>query len=94
VLDTDSGAFTTYATTGLTAGASGKYSGAAAVGTTVYFGPYSQDNVGYFDTVNNVFGTLAATGLVTSKREFCGAATVGNSVYFVPYDLTDVGVLA
>jgi len=46
----------------LTTGA--KYSGAAAVGTRVYFAPSKKDAVGYFDTVNNVYGTLATTGEV------------------------------
>jgi len=43
-------------------GSGGKrYSGAAALGTVVYFAPDHGDNVGVLDTVTGVFTTAALT---------------------------------
>ena len=50
LLEVVSAQFTTVATTGNAATGSDKYSGAAVVGTKVYFAPYNQNNVGIFDT--------------------------------------------
>jgi len=47
-LDTATNTFSTVATTGDAATGDYKYSGAAAVGTSVYFAPYTQNNVGIY----------------------------------------------
>ena len=53
--------FSAVATTGAAALAQGsKYSGAAAVGTKVYFAPYVQNNVGIYDTATSTFSAVGA----------------------------------
>ena len=71
-----------------------KYWGAAAVGTTVYFAPFQEDNVGVLDTITNTFSTIstAAAG-VTADYKYGGAVAVGTRVYFGPFSEDNVGVL-
>jgi len=85
--------FTTIATTGDVASYSSKYSGAVAVGSTVYFVPHGQNNVGMLDTVTSSFTTIALTGkAVFGSDRYSGAAAVDNIVYFAPSDQCYVGV--
>jgi len=85
--------FTTIATTGDAASYSSKYSGAVAVGSTVYFAPYSLNNVGVLDTVTGNLTTIALTGkAVFGSDRYSGAAAVDNIVYFAPSDQCYVGV--
>jgi len=85
--------FTTIATTGDAASNSFKYSGAVAVGSNVYFAPYSQNNIGVLDTVTGNFTTIALTGkAVFGSYFYSGAAAVDNIVYFAPHGSCYVGV--
>merc|ERR1719272_485229 len=70
-----------------------KYSGATAVGSRVYFTPYDEDQVGFVDTIDETFGTLALGRGVTGPGKFIGAAAVDGTIYFAPYSHPRVGVL-
>ena len=75
-----------------TTGKHNKYRGAVAVGTSVYFAPANEDNVGVFDTDTNTLRTVA-TDVGSFKYKYDGAAAVGNKIYFAPYYQDNVGVL-
>ena len=73
----------------------GKYAGAAAVGTRVYFAPCSENTVGSFDTATNQFSIVATSGLAaTGTRKYAGALAFGtNKVIFVPSNADNVGII-
>ena len=62
------------------------------MGTNVYFSPgyFGTNDLGVFDTVRNLFSTVASNGYT---KGYYGAAAVGNTVYFVPNEYLKVGVL-
>jgi len=82
---------------GVNADANNKYSGAAAIGTKVYFTPLNQDNVGVVDTVTSTFSTVATDGFnsarVSGDLKYHGATVVGNKMYFGPRNQDNVGVM-
>jgi hypothetical protein len=49
----------------------------------VVFAPFSQDNVGIYDTATSEFSTVSTGSGITYNRKYCGAATVGTKVKFV-----------
>ena len=56
----------------------GKYDGALAVGTTVYFTPCNKNNVGVLDTVTDTFRTVSTLPAgVRGEGKYRGAAAVG-----------------
>ena len=69
--------------------------GSAVVGNKAYFGPYTQENVGVFDTDTNAFSTIGASGLLSggNSQMYAGAAAVGSKVVFAPYNYNVVLVL-
>ena len=81
----------------------GKYFGAAALGTYIYFTPAVQDNVGVLNTANNNFTTIqtdagcvdVTSGLpcIDGDHKYAGAAIVGSKVYFAPRNEDSVGVV-
>ena len=74
--------------------AESKYSGAAAVGTTVFFAPYNEETVGVLDTTTSSFSTIGTTAAgVTANYKYWGAAAVSTSVYFAPCYEDNVGVV-
>ena len=72
-----------------------KYSGAALIGTKVYFAPESQSHVGVLDTLTSTFSIIAASWLAasTQTKHFADATAIGNRVYFAPNGEDGVGVL-
>ena len=86
--------FSTIDTTAAGVNADDKYVGAAAVGTSVFFAPNNEDNVGVLDTTTSTFSTIdtAAVG-VTGNYKYVLAAAVGTSVFFAPNNQNNVGVL-
>ena len=74
-----------------------KYSGAAAMGTKVYFTPLDQNNVGVVDTISSTFSTIATDGFdsprVSGDAKYHGVAVVGNKMYFGPLNQDTVGVM-
>ena len=94
MLDTTTSTFSTIDTTAAAVTANGKYRGAAAVGTTVFFEPYREDNVGAFDTTTSTLTTIDTTAAgVTANSKYFGAAAVGTTVIFAPYNEDNVGVV-
>ena len=66
-------------------GTTWKYPGAVAVGTSVFFGPNNEDNVGVLDTTTSTFSTIDTTAAgVSADYKYIGAAVVGASVLFAP----------
>ena len=70
-----------------------KYTGAAAVGTNVYFAPENEHNVGVLDTTTNTFSTIDISSFSNASVKYWGAAAVGTSVYFAPLNENNMGVL-
>ena len=99
VLDTETNAFTTVATTGAAAFGDFNYAGAAVVGDKVVFAPSNQHNVGVLDTapvgvLDTAFTTIATTGAAAfGDAKHRGAAAVGTKVYFAPHHQNSIGVL-
>lgn len=70
----------------------GKYEGAVAVGTKVYFAPLTENNIGVVDTVTSTFSTISVAcphqvdvGFdICISGKYSGGAAVGTSVYFAP----------
>ncbi|MEC8585856.1 MAG: hypothetical protein VXY81_14875, partial [Pseudomonadota bacterium] len=62
------------------------YAGAVAVGTSVFFAPSQEDNVGVLDTTTSTFSTIDTTAAIGTGATFKyeGAAAVGTSVFFAP----------
>ena len=89
------GTFSTIDTTAAGVTNTTKYWGAAAVGTKVYFGPLTENNVGVVDTSSSTFSTIADTTAagVTSITKYRGATALGTKVYFTPSKEHNVGVL-
>jgi hypothetical protein len=88
------GAITSTAWSSTSTSGWGKYSGAAAVGKSIFFAPYNQNNVGVLDTATNVFTTVATTGDAASgSAKYAGAVAVGGTVFFTPFNQNNVGVL-
>ena len=95
--------FSTVDTSGAGVIDDGKYFGAAALGTYIYFTPAVQDNVGVLNTANNTFATIETTagcvdvtsGLpcVDGDHKYAGAAIVGSKVYFAPRIEDNVGMV-
>lgn len=96
--------FSTLSAPGLSATANGKFAGAAAVGTKIYFcpeGPYDSLNYvgvtdwGWWTTGGGAaFSTIATTGDAASGTDkYGGAVAVGTKMYCVPHDQSNVGVL-
>ena len=64
----------------------GKYDGALAVGTTVYFTPCNKNNVGVLDTVTDTFRTVSTLPAgVRGEGKYRGAAAVGGLLEPTPY---------
>ena len=64
-----------------------KYWGAAAVGNSVFFAPYNEDNVGVLDTTTSSFSTIDTTAAgVTASNKYNGAAAVGQSLMMSMYE--------
>jgi len=71
-----------------------KYSGAAAVGTRVFFAPNYQYNMGIYDVTANTFSSVA-TGLASAapdKDFFSGAVSVGTKAYFAGNEADFLGI--
>ena len=69
-----------------------KYSGAAAVGGSVYFAPHSADTVGILDVVTRQFSTVPIFN--GQQYKYAGAAysAASGKLYFGPYNERNVGV--
>eukprot|EP00662_Eupelagonemidae_sp_cell21_P020164 gene20165-biopygen61873 len=65
-----------------------KWSGAAAVGDSVFFSPYDNNNILALDTLSST-PSLVATGR-PGRRKWAGAVGVGGSAYFAPRNEDDV----
>ncbi len=72
-----------------------KYSDATAVGTKVFFTPFSADNIGVLDTVTSAFSTISTVNdhaNVTGEAKYMGATAIGTTIYFAPSG-DNVGIL-
>ena len=72
-----------------------KYSDATAVGTKVFFTPFSVDNIGVLDTVTSAFSTISTLNQhanVTGEAKYMGATAIGTTIYFAPSG-DNVGIL-
>jgi len=86
--------FSTIDTTAAGVNAGSKYAGAAAVGTSVFFAPVKEDNVGVLDTITSIFSIVDTTAAgVNADWKYQGAVAVGTRVFFAPLYENNVGVL-
>ena len=58
-----------------------QYIGTAAIGATVYFAPFDEDNIGVLDTTDDIFSVISTSqaGVVDDKK-YGGCAAVGPGV--------------
>ena len=72
-----------------------KYSGAAKIGSNVYFAPSNQDNVGILSLATSTFSSIDLQGSgVTTNKKFDGAVKVGSShAVFAPHDSPAIGIV-
>jgi len=68
-----------------------KYSDAVAIGATVFFAPWNQDNVGMLDTTTYTFSTIGIS--VSGSGKYSGMVAIGSTIYFAPFNQDNVGML-
>ena len=70
-----------------------KFSGAAAMGTSVFFPQHDAKGIGVFDVVTHDFSILDMYGRFEGSALFYGATSVGNTVVFAPQNEDAVAAL-